>query len=83
MKETFREITWVPKDTPYEPHIVVKFDKGRLVAGTPPMIHHNKQEAENEARRLARQFPGVEYCVFRHVASAITESALIRVLNYV
>jgi len=85
-KQTFREITWYAKPertVPYEPHIVVKFDKGRLVPGTPPAIHHNRQEAEAEAVRLAQQFPGTEYCIFRHISSAFTESTPPRVLTYV
>lgn len=55
------------------PHIVVKYDKGRLVAGTPPTVHEDYDSALREAKRLAQKFPDTVYCVFGHVASCVTQ----------
>lgn len=67
---------------PYDPHIVLKYEKGRLIAGTPPVVHANAAAAETEASRLAAQFPAVEYCVFRHVASFVTKTPPVRIFRF-
>jgi len=66
----------------YDPHIALKYEKGRLIAGTPPVVHADKTAALEEASRLAKQHPSAEYCVFAHVFSCVTESAPVRVLSY-
>lgn len=66
----------------FDPHIVIKFHNGRLTPGTPPTVHHTHEAALEEGARLARQFPGIEYCVFRHVSSLVTESAPVLELHY-